>query len=554
MNILSKFKLSTQITTILLATISILSVIAILVQKSAITNQGISLTKEKMHVMLVEGENVRNSISKLGRDKAFDFDFLVEELASHENYRDAAIYNTIPVVAAWNAIGASSEVEGFDFRVVRENPRNPKNTPNALEKQILHEFEQNGTDEYFEVDESQNHIVFARPIVLSQDCLKCHGDPSTSPHGDGTDLLGFKMEGWEAGEVRGAFILKTSLDSINEVVNASFAKSLFYIIPSTILIYILSHIIIRRNIIRPLRGTINSIESASNHTKSASNEISRASQNLAAGACKNASLTQDSDCRLEDLHGLAALNEKRAEDAIQLSKDAAEMALAGGEQIKELTQSMSAIRESSGSISKIIDTIEEIAFQTNILALNAAVEAARAGESGAGFAVVAEEVRALSLRTSNAAQETTALIEDAVFKSQNGSEISSSVTNNLESLISKFEALKQVIDEVSTSTKEENAKISEIQQAIKAIDHVTQSNASNAEETASAATELDSQSEALKSMIAAATVLIDGADGKKQCSPSPQIPDSRIGLETHSSFASANKRIENEIFDSSSFN
>lgn len=165
---------------------------------------------------------------------------------------------------------------------------------------------------------------------------------------------------------------------------------------------------------------------------------------------------------------------------------------------------MQAIKQSSGSISQIIKTIDEIAFQTNILALNAAVEAARAGEAGAGFAVVADEVRSLAQRAAGAAKETAAMIEDSVQRSDRGARVNQTVIQNLQTVIEKAneaeEGLKLIrssvgdvsvaMDELETSVTEQQTGIEQINTTVNQINLVTQSNAANAEETASASEEI----------------------------------------------------------------
>jgi len=165
-------------TKILLATMGAVlaaSVTALLVMRTVISDQGADLIRNEMHALVVEGESVRESISALRKDRAFDDDYLLEELQEHDDYHDAAIYNTIPVVAAWNAIGEAAEHSGYEFRVVRENPRNPHNAPTPYERGLVEEVEATA-GEVFRVDRDEGVIVFARPIVMTQDCLTCHGD------------------------------------------------------------------------------------------------------------------------------------------------------------------------------------------------------------------------------------------------------------------------------------------------------------------------------------------------------------------------------------------
>jgi methyl-accepting chemotaxis protein/methyl-accepting chemotaxis protein-1 (serine sensor receptor) len=166
-----------------------------------------------------------------------------------------------------------------------------------------------------------------------------------------------------------------------------------------------------------------------------------------------------------------------------------------------MKQSMEAIGESSGKISKIIKVIDEIAFQTNILALNAAVEAARAGEAGMGFAVVADEVRSLAQRCAQAAKDTAVLIEDSISKTTEGRAKLNGVTASIDAITGGARKAKTLVDEVDAASNEQSAGIEQISNAFAQIDTITQKAAANAEHGAAASKQLDEQSRALMSVV-----------------------------------------------------
>jgi len=162
-----------------------------------------------------------------------------------------------------------------------------------------------------------------------------------------------------------------------------------------------------------------------------------------------------------------------------------------------MKSAMDAIKESSANIAKIVKTIDEIAFQTNILALNAAVEAARAGEAGAGFAVVAEEVRSLAQRSASAAKETAALIDESVVRSGRGVDISGQVAQSFAHILDKARQVDTLVGEIATASNEQHQGIGQVTTAVSQMDKVTQSNASGAEESAAASEELSAQAQVL---------------------------------------------------------
>jgi methyl-accepting chemotaxis protein len=203
-----------------------------------------------------------------------------------------------------------------------------------------------------------------------------------------------------------------------------------------------------------------------------------------------------------------------AAQAKELSGQTRAAADTGALDMEQMKSAMDSIKVSSGEIAKIVKIIDEIAFQTNILALNAAVEAARAGEAGAGFAVVAEEVRSLAQRSAQSARETAAKIEDSVSKSEHGVEISDKVAASLQQIVDCARRMDTLVAEIAQASNEQSTGISQVNTAVSQMDKVTQANAANAEQTAASAEELSAQTIAMQESTAELRSLIGGSPGQ----------------------------------------
>jgi methyl-accepting chemotaxis protein len=260
-------------------------------------------------------------------------------------------------------------------------------------------------------------------------------------------------------------------------------------------------LLLARRISRPMTRVISNLSEASRQISSAAGQVSSTSQSLAEGASEQAAALEETSSSLEEMASMTKRNSENANTANDLARQAREAADKGSADMHAMSAAMEAIKLSSDDIAKIIKTIDEIAFQTNILALNAAVEAARAGESGMGFAVVADEVRNLAQRSAHAAKETAAKIEGAITKTSLGVTISNKVEQALKDILDKVRQVDELAAEVAGASREQTQGITQVNTAVGQMDKVTQSNAASAEESAAAAEELNAQAECMKESV-----------------------------------------------------
>ncbi len=256
-----------------------------------------------------------------------------------------------------------------------------------------------------------------------------------------------------------------------------------------------------KNVSDDLNDLISQIQSAGDQIDSASGQIADSSQSLSQGATETAASLEEISSSIGEIASQSTQSAANAGTANSLAENARKAANTGNLQMQDMVSAMAAISESGQSISKIIKTIDEIAFQTNLLALNAAVEAARAGQHGKGFAVVAEEVRNLAARSAKAASETADLIQGSVEKTDNGSRIAAETSTALKAIVDEIGRVTDLVAEIAAASNEQAQGISQINQGLEQIDQSVQQNTATSEESAAAAEELSGQAAHLKHML-----------------------------------------------------
>ena len=280
---------------------------------------------------------------------------------------------------------------------------------------------------------------------------------------------------------------------------------------AAIVVSVLLAMLLGGKLVGQFRRIIETLGDTAEHVTNASTQVAQSSQQMAQSANEQASSLEETASAIEEMSSMTSRNAENAHQA-NIEADSARQATQRGRQaMATMGAAMAKIQTSSDQTAKVIKTIDEIAFQTNLLALNAAVEAARAGEAGKGFAVVAEEVRNLAQRSAAAAGNTATLIEESVANASQGMAASKEVETVLGEIASQVDKVTQLVGEVTAASDEQAHGIEQINVGVSQMSEVTQSNAANAEESASASEELSAQAVEVNEMVEQLVALVGGS-------------------------------------------
>ncbi len=283
--------------------------------------------------------------------------------------------------------------------------------------------------------------------------------------------------------------------------------SLLTILAITIAIFLA----LRTYLIKPVNQLVNGFTTCAHTVLEASGEMSSTSESLSQSASEQAASIEETSASLEQMAAMSLETTQLTKGAEDLMNDNISKSGQSLKNLVQLTEEMSRIEADSGEMGQIIKTIDEIAFQTNLLALNAAVEAARAGEAGAGFAIVADEVRNLALRASGAAENTQTLLDKTVKRVSHASKSIKEINEDFEGIIESATVMGEKTQAITTASEEQSRGIQQISVSANEIDRVTQQIAAGSEQSAAVAQDLQSRSKELKQYIRTLLEIIGGS-------------------------------------------
>ncbi|MFN3531892.1 MAG: methyl-accepting chemotaxis protein [Candidatus Brocadia sp.] len=410
----------------------------------------------------------------------------------------------IPAIIGREVSELFSASTPFKMKQTSLKYRNPNNKPDAWEAKQLQRFELNPdlkeVKEVVKMDDGSKVFRCIVPLRIDEGCLKCHGDPATSPTGDGKDIAGKPMENYKLGDIRGGISVTAPMSAIDQ---AMASNRNFNIAGSVIFVLVIGGIVfvIVRNVIKFLTQLVKRLNEGAEQVSSASAQISSSSQTLAEGASQQASSLEETSSAIEQTSSMASRNADSAKEANQLALKSRTSAENGCAAMQEMQEIMKELNAGNDKVLSIIKSIDEIAFQTNLLALNAAVEAARAGEHGKGFAVVAQEVRHLAQRSAVAAKETAELINSRVECTERATKVADKLGAALKEIGMETKKVSDLAGEIAAGSQEQADGINQLAKATTQMDRVTQDNAATAEELASSSEQLSAQAKSLEDMI-----------------------------------------------------
>lgn len=471
------------------------------------------------------------------------------------------VLKQVPIVAAMKIGAMNADKDNYEFRIFSDNPRNEGNQASKDELEIFKKFEINPSLKEQIIDNGESITVF-RTVRLNKKmgCLKCHGDPSEGPWGNGKDILGYHMENWKDGKLHGVFAIKTDLNKLSKVVsNKNTVSPAGILILSVIIGGIIAVIVAAmmiKNPIKDLYKIATNLSESGDQVSSVATQISSSTEDLSHATTSQAASLQETSASIEEINSMVNNNTENAKQASRISEKSVGSAERGKDVINHMIKTIGDINTSNSGIAEQINetnkeianivtiineigaktkVINDIVFQTKLLSFNASVEAARAGEQGKGFSVVAEEVGNLAAMSGTAALEITKMldnsiksVEDIVKNSQNkidrlvkegkekveaGTRVAEECEGVFSEILTNISEVSKMVSEISNASQEQGQGVNEINKAISQLDQVTHQNTANAVQSASAVEVLSTQAKQMNSLVQA---LVQTIEGKKE--------------------------------------
>lgn len=297
-------------------------------------------------------------------------------------------------------------------------------------------------------------------------------------------------------------------------------------------------VVIRKSVTGPLNRIIRNLSESAEGVFSAAVQESSSSQSLARRSSQQAASVEEVSASIDEMASMTKMNADNAGQAHKIMEASLALIRKTDEIMSELTDSMSDILAASKETSKIVKLIDEIAFQTNLLSLNASVEAARAGEAGAGFAVVANEVRNLAMRSAGAAKDSSDLIQGVTQKISNGNQITCRTLEAFKEVADNIESVKTLMAEIAAASDNQDQGIGQLNTVMGEMDHATQENAAAAEEAACFSQKMNEQARQMKQMVSELTLLMGNRREVKRVS-GPMVRESANFFRANPEFPSA---------------
>ena len=332
--------------------------------------------------------------------------------------------------------------------------------------------------------------------------------------GEGSSLVAGKMAVFHeirmGGDLKGTLYLESDMKEMGDRM-FGYTTALGLVLFLSLVAAVLVAAALQKQVSGPILEIIEGLRTNAERMATSSSQISTASRQMSDGANQSAGVLEETSSSLEEIASMTRQNADNAGVASGVMNESKDLILRGNRAVESTVRSMRQTRESAEKVTRIIKTIEEIAFQTNLLALNAAVEAARAGEHGRGFAVVAEEVRSLAKRSSDAAKDSAALIEENAQRVMIGVQVSEEAGRSLSEIVVHAGKVSDLVMGIAAASQEQSKGIGELNSAVAQLDKVTQRNSANAEELSSSSVELASQAQGIQDMVRKLTAVLEGA-------------------------------------------